>query len=84
MRFAAFLFLAVICVCGRLAAQVTPAPGTGQSLVLRGVPSGKATTETLQLGLAEAIGRGLKYNLGALASEQASRAAQAEARAEFT
>ena len=77
MRFAIFLSLAVICFCARLAAQVTPAPGAGPSLVLRGVPSGKVTTETLQLGLAEAIGRGLKYNLGALASEQASRAAQA-------
>lgn len=49
----------------------------GQNPFLGGVPAGKATPEVLALSLNDAIGRGLKYNLGLLTSEQNSRAARA-------
>jgi len=42
------------------------------------VVSGKATTETLQLLLSDAIARGLKYNLGLILDEQATRLAQGQ------
>jgi outer membrane protein TolC len=93
MRFATSFSLLVMCVCWRLPAQVmepqlprqagapVPAsaamPGAGQSVILHGVPSGKATAEVLPLTLSDAISRGLKYNLGLLTAEQGTRSAQA-------
>ncbi len=55
----------------------TATPGAGESLFLRGVPSGKATSETLPLSLSDAVNRGLKHNLGLLIGEQGTRSAEA-------
>jgi outer membrane protein TolC len=54
------------------------APGlsaSGQNPFLGGVPEGRATAEAIPLSLSDAITRGLKYNLGSILGEQASRAA---------
>jgi len=45
-----------------------------ESAMLGGVPTGNPTEETLPLSLSEAIKRGLRYNLGALLSEQSAEA----------
>jgi outer membrane protein TolC len=47
-----------------------------QSPLFGGVPAGKASAEILPLSLADAISRGLKYNLGFLLGEQNLRSAQ--------
>jgi outer membrane protein TolC len=49
-----------------------PSPFTGS------VPQGKATPEVLKIGFADAIERGLKYNLGLLLSAQDITAARGE------
>jgi len=66
---------------------VGPPPGAGQtagnsasagsSQFQGSVPTGQATGTTLQLSLKEAIDRALKYNLGKVESDQATRAAHA-------
>ena len=55
-------------------------PGTpqAQGAVLSAVPAGKATPETLQLSLPEALDRGLRQNLALLLGGQGTRAARAE------
>ncbi len=62
------------------ASQSTGALGLGaaaaQNPLLGGAPAGKATGEVLPLSLADAITRGLKYNLGVLLGEQNLRSAQ--------
>jgi outer membrane protein TolC len=55
-------------------ASATP----GNSPFLGGTPTGKATPETLQLTLREAIDRGLRYNLGLVLTGISSRSASAE------
>jgi outer membrane protein TolC len=49
---------------------------SAQNPFFGGVPSGKPSSEVLQLSLQEAIDRGLQYNLGLLLSEQDMRAAR--------
>ncbi len=53
------------------------ATGQGQSPFQGSVPAGQATGATLALSLREAFTRALKYNLGAIESDQATRAARA-------
>ena len=50
----------------------------GNSPFLGRTPTGKATADTLQLSLREAIDRGLRYNLGLVLSGISSRSARAE------
>ena len=50
------------------------APGGIQNPLLGGIPTGQPAAEILQLSLSDAIKRGLKYNLGAILSEQATEA----------
>jgi outer membrane protein TolC len=55
------------------------APGvTTQGPFQGSVPTGKATGTTLAITLKDAIDRALKYNLGAIQSDQNTRAARAE------
>jgi outer membrane protein TolC len=62
-----------------------PAPGMqpqpmdqtgGGSLFFGSVPQGEASSEELPLSLADAIARGLRYNLGSLLAGQSARAAR--------
>jgi len=53
-------------------------PIPANSPFLGGTPTGKATADTLQLTLRDAIDRGLRYNLGLVLSGVASRSARAE------
>jgi len=53
-------------------------PTPGNSPFLGGTPTGKASPETLQLTIREAIDRGLRYNLGLVLSGISSRFARAE------
>jgi outer membrane protein TolC len=57
----------------------SPAPGRAQSQnpFLGSVPTGRATGTTLDLSLADAFQRALKYNLGAIEAQQDTRAAHA-------
>ena len=59
-------------------AAAAPAPtvavGSAQNPLLGGIPTGQSTTEVLPLSLSDAIKRGLKYNLGAILSEQSTEA----------
>jgi len=48
--------------------------GGAQSPLLGGIPTGKPTGNVLPLSFSEAINRGLRYNLGALLSEQSVQA----------
>lgn len=48
----------------------------GQNAFQGGVPSGKATPGVLPLSLRDAIDRGLKYNLGAVLADEATRSAR--------
>ncbi len=58
-----------------------PSASTGlQGPFAGGVPAGQATTEEVPLTLADAIGRGLKQNLGLVLSGQTARAAEARSR----
>jgi outer membrane protein TolC len=64
-------------------ASETPATPTSSvsatsSPFLGSVPPGKATPGVLPLSIADAIERGLRYNLGILLSEQSSRSARGE------
>jgi outer membrane protein TolC len=54
-----------------------PSLGQGQSPFLGSVPTGQAVGKPLELSLKGALGRGLKYNLGLIESDQSTRAAQA-------
>lgn len=63
-----------------VAAQDTAAPaagGSAQNPFLGSVPVGRATATPLQLSLKDAFDRALRYNLGAIEADQASRAARA-------
>jgi outer membrane protein TolC len=59
-------------------APATPTPSVSASSnpFLGSVPSGKATSQVLRLSLADAIERGLRFNLGTLLSEQSSQSAR--------
>jgi outer membrane protein TolC len=48
--------------------------GSAQSPLLGGLPTGQPAAGTLPLSLSDAIKRGLKYNLGAVLSEQSTEA----------
>jgi outer membrane protein TolC len=52
--------------------------GAGSENFLGSVPHGTASATPISLTIADAIERGLRYNLGLLTSEQASREARAE------
>src|SRR5437868_9118444 len=58
--------------------QTGASPIPANSPFLGGTPNGKATTDTLQLSLRDAIDRGLRYNLGLVLSGISSRSARAE------
>ncbi|MGA2435143.1 MAG: TolC family protein [Bryobacteraceae bacterium] len=51
--------------------------GAAQSPFSGGVPSGPKTAGTLALALSDAIGRGLKFNLGLILGAQGTRSAEA-------
>jgi outer membrane protein TolC len=59
------------------ASSVSSALGT-ESPYLGSVPTGAATSTVLQLSLGDALGRGLKYNLGLIESDVRTRTARAE------
>ena len=61
---------------GQTPAISAPAMGAGsaQNPLLGGIPTGELSKEVLQLSLTEALKRGLKYNLGAILSEQSVHA----------
>ncbi len=90
------LLLALLALGGMMAAQtVTPGPGLGLSVptldnsqnpFLGGTPSGQLSPETIDLSLANALDRGLKFNLGLIVSERGSdqvRAARLKALSEL-
>jgi outer membrane protein TolC len=54
------------------------AAGTGRSPFLESVPTGKATGTVIPLSIAEAIERGLKYNLGLIESDIGTSTVRAE------
>jgi len=61
----------------------TSSPGTAPGVTTQGpfqgsVPTGKATGTTLALTLKDAFDRALKYNLGAIQSDQNTRSARAD------
>ncbi len=56
--------------------SIQEGPGL-QNPFLGGVPPGPATGTVIELGLSDAIERGLKYNLGLFLGEQGTRQAQA-------
>jgi outer membrane protein TolC len=58
--------------------QGATSPIPSNSPFLGGTPSGKATPDSLQLTLRDAIDRGLRYNLGLVLTGIASRSARAE------
>jgi outer membrane protein TolC len=69
-------------VCGQASApqssiSIESVTGT-QSPFLGSVPPGQATSKVLSLSISEAIERGLKYNLGLVESDLATRTARAE------
>jgi outer membrane protein TolC len=51
----------------------TVSASSGQNPFLGSVPSGKLSPQALRLSLKEAIGRGLRYNLALLLSDQSTR-----------
>jgi outer membrane protein TolC len=59
-------------------APATPTSSVGptSSPFLGSVPPGKATSEVLRVSIADAIERGLRFNLGILLSEQSSQSAR--------
>jgi outer membrane protein TolC len=59
---------------GGPAVSATPAVG---DMFQGSVPTGQATPDVLPLSLADAIGRGLKYNLGLISSNQNVRSSRA-------
>lgn len=64
---------------GPATAPSPPAPtGQAQSPFQGSVPTGQATGTTLALTLKDAFDRALKYNLGAIQSDQNTRSARAE------
>ena len=60
------------------APSAPPPTGQAQSPFQGSVPAGKATGTTLALTLKDAFNRALKYNLGAIQSDQNTRSAHAE------
>jgi outer membrane protein TolC len=52
--------------------------GQQQNPFLGSVPAGQPTADTLQLSLAEAVERGLRYNLGVIENQASLRQAQAQ------
>jgi outer membrane protein TolC len=62
----------------QLTAQVPSSATSRQNPFLGGVSAEQATDATLDLSLNDALQRGLKYNMGLLLSEQASRSARAQ------
>ena len=88
-----FAVPALICVAAaaprQLLAQVSGSPAQvptvsisntlgAQSPYLGSVPAGKATGTVIPLSLSDAVDRGLKYNLGVVNSDLATRTARAE------
>jgi outer membrane protein TolC len=69
IRLTAVCLVAVLVMASPIAAQTPP------DVFLRGVPSPGAPTERLALSLADAIQRGLEYNLGAVTAAERVRAA---------
>jgi outer membrane protein TolC len=71
---------AMLFIAGLVSAQTPSAPGTGyggtQSALFGGIPSGNPSEEVLSLTFSDALQRGLKFNLGALLSEQSMNAAR--------
>ncbi len=60
------------------AVLVTPPPQTGDRSFQGSVPQGQASSIPVALTLGDAIGRGLKANLGLLTNEQSSREIRAQ------
>ena len=60
------------------AALITPPPQTGDQSFQGSVPQGEASASPIPLSLGDAIGRGLKANLGLLTNEQSSRETRAQ------
>lgn len=72
-----FLFCVPYWTAAQTGPTIVPATGTAQSPFLGSVPTGQATPSPLGLSLKEALTRALKYNLGAIESDQDTRAAHA-------
>src|SRR3984893_12580389 len=63
---------------GSVAITPSSAPAQAQGAFQGSVPSGAASSGPLSLSLDEALKRGLRYNLGAIDSQQGFRRAQGE------
>ena len=92
-----FIFLTAAFLCcpasGRLGASATPgSPNTGgeyradarAGTIQRQRHRGQSGSGTIQLGLLDAIDRGLKHNLGLLLSQQQSELARAQYRRQLS
>jgi len=64
-------------VAGQTGSASAATSVTPQNPLLGSVPTGQATTKPLPLSLKDAFDRALKYNLGVIESDQATRAAHA-------
>ena len=73
------LVLLILCtsVSGRGQTGPSAAATSAQNPFLGSVPTGQATATPLPLSLKDAFDRALKYNLGLIESDQATRAARA-------
>src|SRR5215831_10092860 len=82
------LLVAVVLTCGIAWAQteqpgLIPLPSAEQVIqrtqdpYLGSIPQGKASTETIELTIEDALDRGLKYNLGLYLSDRATDQARA-------
>jgi len=90
-RRGSLLVLLVLVACMAAAQTVTPGPAAAGSTgtfsvptldnsgnpFLGGTPAGQSTDKVMDLSLADALDRGLKYNLGLLLSEQGSERVRA-------
>ncbi len=75
-RFPIFVLMAALGLgrpAGVAAQLLSPPPSAERSPFARGVPSGPATAETVQLTLADAAQRALTQNLGVLLAEERNR-----------
>jgi outer membrane protein TolC len=68
--------VAFLLLTGLLQAQIPAGSPAGDSPFLGSIPQGTASGEEIPLSLAEAIARGLRYNLGPRLSDASARAAR--------
>jgi outer membrane protein TolC len=93
VSFAVYLFAGGLCFAQVASQSSSPAPQTpsqagasvpaissmpgGQNPFFGGIPQGQPSSTVMELGLADAIGRGLRQNLGLYLGEQGTRTAEA-------